>query len=125
MRILGRSTPKLLGACIAFGALACLAAAGRAADGAPAAAQARAASAAAAPASAARRGTAAADGHHIVEDEGVRIDELRIRGEVQSINVHSKLRGSPPYEVLVRPRGRDPSQDAGAAGRSVWSLLSF
>lgn len=86
MRILGRSTSKLLGACVAFGALACLA---------------------------------------VVEDEGVRIDEMRIRGEVRSINVQSKLRGSPPYEVLVRPRGRDPSQDAGAAGRSVWSLLSF
>ena len=122
MRILGRSTSKLLGACVAFGALACLAVVGRAADGAPPAAQSAAAAAPAA--SAARRG-AAADGHHVVEDEGVRIDEMRIRGEVRSINVQSKLRGSPPYEVLVRPRGRDPSQDAGAAGRSVWSLLSF
>jgi len=68
---------------------------------------------------------ATADGHHIIEDDRVRIDELRIRGEVRSITVQSKLPGVRPYEVLVRPGGRDPSQDGGAAGHSVWSLLAF
>lgn len=55
----------------------------------------------------------------------MRIDELRIRGEVRSITVQSKLPGVRPYEVLVRPGGFDPSQDRGAAGHSVWSLFSF
>ena len=81
--------------------------------------------AAAPAASAAQRAAPPADGHRIIEDDGVRIDELRIRGEVRSISVQSKLRGTRPYEVRVRRSGRDPSQDESAAGRSVWSLLDF
>ncbi|MDE2614160.1 MAG: hypothetical protein KGL78_12010 [Burkholderiales bacterium] len=98
------------------------------ASAAPPAQAAAAAAAAAAPASAAsapQPAAAVADGHRIIEDDRVRIDELRIRGEVRSITVQSKLPGVRPYEVLVRPGGFDPSQDRGAAGHSVWSLFSF
>lgn len=91
------------------------------ATGAPASPTSPAARAASAP----PRAAAAADGHRVIEDDQVRIDELRVRGEVRSITVQSKLRSAPPYGVLVRRSGRDPSQDDSAAGHSVWSLLDF
>ncbi len=91
------------------------------ASGAPASPTSPAARAASAP----PRAAAAADGHRVIEDDQVRIDELRVRGEVRSITVQSKLRSAPPYGVLVRRSGRDPSQDDSAAGHSVWSLLDF
>jgi hypothetical protein len=59
-----------------------------------------------------------------VEDGAVRIEETRLRGQVQRVQVHSKLLGT-DYEITVPPGGRDPSQDKGAGGKRTWSLFDF
>ena len=61
----------------------------------------------------------------VTEDDGVRIEELRVRGQTQRIVVHSKLGPSRPYEILPAGQGRDLSQDKRAIGQRVWSVLSF
>ena len=61
----------------------------------------------------------------VIEDDGVRIEELRVRGQTQRIVVHSKLAGARPNEVLPANGGRDLSQDKRAIGQRVWSVLSF
>jgi hypothetical protein len=69
--------------------------------------------------------SAAASERRVIEDDGVRIEETRVRGEVRSVVVQSKVGGVRPYEILIGRRGRDPSQDASAAGQSAWSLFKF
>ena len=63
------------------------------------------------------------------EDDHVRIDELRVRGQVQSLRVTPKQSNGvtlQPYEVLVAPGGRDPSgEHRDASGQRVWTVLSF
>ena len=64
----------------------------------------------------------------VVEDDNVRIEELRVRGQSQRIVVQSKVAGAPPYEIRPADPGRDPSQplqDRRSAGQSVWHVLSF
>ena len=61
----------------------------------------------------------------VIEDDGVRIEEKRLRGQAQRITVQSKVAGAKPYEVIVGPGGRDPSKDRGAVGQSAWSLFDF
>jgi hypothetical protein len=61
----------------------------------------------------------------VIEDRDVRIEETRLRGQVQRITVQNKRPGAPPYEIIVGPGGRDPSQDHGAVGQRTWSLLAF
>ena len=65
----------------------------------------------------------------VTEDDGVRIEELRVRGQTQRIVVRSKLGNLASYEVLPATGGRDMSQSAGngrgAAGQRVWNVLSF
>jgi len=61
----------------------------------------------------------------VIEDDGVRIEETRSRGQVQRITVQSKLGDAKPYEIIVGPGGRDPSKDRGAVGQSAWSLFDF
>jgi hypothetical protein len=62
----------------------------------------------------------------VVEDEGVRIDELRVRGQNRRIAVQSKALGAAPYEIVMPEAARDMSQaHGGAAGRSVWQLFGF
>lgn len=65
--------------------------------------------------------------HTVVEDDGVRIDELRVRGESVRIVVRSKLGDMPSYEIVPLNAARDPSRHSGAglAGQRVWSLFSF
>ncbi|MCC7101179.1 MAG: hypothetical protein IT500_16485 [Rubrivivax sp.] len=71
------------------------------------------------------RGGEPAVQHIVTEDEGVRIEELRVRGQVQRIVVQSKLGQARPYEILPATQARDLSQDKRAAGQRVWSVLSF
>jgi hypothetical protein len=59
------------------------------------------------------------------EDESVRIEELRVRGQVRRIVVRPKLPGAPPYEIGTATDGRDLSQDRRSEGRSLWQLFSF
>ena len=61
----------------------------------------------------------------VIEDDAVRIEEVRQRGQVRRITVQNKAAGTLPYEILVGAGGRDPSQDKSGAGQRVWSLLRF
>lgn len=101
-------------------AAAAATATGTAAAGAPAGA---------AGASTTRRRVAAAGGPPahvtVVEDDGVRIEESRVRGQLTRVTVHSKVPGARPYDILVPPGGRDPAQERGVAGSSAWRLMSF
>lgn len=63
----------------------------------------------------------------VIEDDNVRIEELRVRGLNTRLVV--KPRHAAEYEVVPTPGGRDPSQgrggSQGAAGQRVWHLFSF
>jgi hypothetical protein len=107
--------PRHLPPCL----LAICAGAAAAADTATAVAPAEGASAAAPAAS------AAAQSIRVIEDDNVRIEETRIRGQLTRVVVRSKLPGSKPYEIIVGPGGQDPSQDHGARGQSAWPMFSF
>jgi hypothetical protein len=59
----------------------------------------------------------------VVEDEGVRIEELKVRGQTRSIVVQSKQGPGGRYEVQP-DTGREGPGQAGA-GKRVWNVLSF
>jgi hypothetical protein len=62
----------------------------------------------------------------VSEDDNVRIDELRVRGQTREIVVQHKALGGSRYEILPGEGGRDPSsQDKRGAGQRVWRLFSF
>jgi hypothetical protein len=63
----------------------------------------------------------------VVEDDAVRIEELRVRGQNQRIVVRIKKGPAGSYEVLPADNGRDPSQaeGKGVAGQRVWHVMSF
>lgn len=61
----------------------------------------------------------------VVEDDGVRIEETRVRGQVTRVVVRSKITGARPYEILTGDAARDPAQERRAAGQRVWHILSF
>jgi len=68
--------------------------------------------------------------HTVINENGVSVDEVHVRGEVRSIKVHPKTRiGLPDYEIVPSLRGHDPHTNAagsrGAAGQRVWPVLSF
>ena len=95
---------------------------------APAAAVATAAAAAAsAPALAAVAGARLDESlqRRVIEDDGVRIEETRLRGAATHITVQSKLPGVRPYQIQVAPAGRDRSEPRGGAGQRAWTLFDF
>lgn len=64
----------------------------------------------------------------VLEDDAVRIEELRVRGQTQRIVV--KPKNAAEYEIVAPTGGRDPSQNRGnqqpgAAGQRVWNVLKF
>lgn len=61
----------------------------------------------------------------VLEDDAVRIEELRVRGQVQRITVTPKTAGTRPYEIVPADASRDASQTRGLAGQRVWNLFSF
>ena len=63
----------------------------------------------------------------IAEDDKVRIEEVRLRGQTQSITVTSKLRGwkGSQYEVVPPTGARAPSQAGHSNGQRVWHLFNF
>jgi len=62
----------------------------------------------------------------VKEDDNVRIDELRVRGQTREIVVQHKALSGSRYEILPGEGGRDPStQDKRSGGQSVWRLFSF
>ncbi|MEO8124850.1 MAG: hypothetical protein ABI633_12445 [Burkholderiales bacterium] len=65
--------------------------------------------------------------HIVTEGENTRVEELRVRGQTQSITVKNK--DAPTYEIVIGDGSRDLSSSGGAqkgaAGQRVWRLLSF
>ncbi|WP_310385991.1 hypothetical protein [Roseateles sp.] len=65
----------------------------------------------------------------VIEDDSTRIEELRVRGQTQKVTVKPKNSKLPSYEIIMGDGSRDLSPGAGttraAAGRRVWSVLSF
>ena len=62
----------------------------------------------------------------ISEDDHVRIDELRVRGQTQRLSVQNKDGTAPGYDILTPGAGRDPSREhRDAAGQRVWTVFSF
>jgi hypothetical protein len=66
----------------------------------------------------------------VIEDDHVRVEELRVRGEVRRIVVRTQ--GNQPgstYEIAPADGARDlssgPVSARGVAGRSLWTVLSF
>ncbi len=73
----------------------------------------------------AERGEAAVQ-RNVDEDEHVRIEEVRVRGESRSIVVKPKTAGAKEYEIEPSTGANDPSQrNRRAAGERVWRLFSF
>ena len=60
----------------------------------------------------------------VAEDDQVRIDELRVRGQTQRLTVQPK-QGGRAYDIVPAPGGQDPSQGRSTAGQRVWPVLSF
>ena len=68
--------------------------------------------------------------HIVIEDDGARIDELRVRSVPQRIVVTSKgVPGGTTYEIITGDGSRDLGDGAntsrGAAGKRVWRVLNF
>jgi hypothetical protein len=62
----------------------------------------------------------------VIEDDQVKIEELRVRGQVQRITISPKASGVRAYEIAPPDSGRDPSQQSkGISGHSLWQLFSF
>jgi hypothetical protein len=66
---------------------------------------------------------------NVIEDEGSRIEELRVRGQLQRVVVTPKVGTRQSYEIITGDGSRDLSDGAntsrGAAGKRVWHVLSF
>jgi hypothetical protein len=64
----------------------------------------------------------------VIEDRSARIEELRVRGQLQKVTVNPKG-GVPGYEVLIgdgaHAIGDDPGTSRGSAGKRVWNVLRF
>ena len=67
--------------------------------------------------------------HSVIEDEGARIDELRVRGQTQQVVVTPKVGLTKSYEIIVSRSGRDAADGTGGAtsavGKRVWNVLKF
>ncbi|NBU88325.1 MAG: hypothetical protein EBS16_03790 [Betaproteobacteria bacterium] len=62
----------------------------------------------------------------VIEDDQVRIEELRVRGESQRIVVKLKGSGGREYDIVPPTGASDPSQRLKApAGSALWRLFSF
>ncbi|MFZ2652558.1 MAG: hypothetical protein WA210_20850 [Burkholderiaceae bacterium] len=65
----------------------------------------------------------------VLEDDGARIEELRVRGHTQRIVVTPKRGTSVAYEVIMgdgsNSQAAGPNASRGAVGQRVWHVLSF
>jgi hypothetical protein len=64
----------------------------------------------------------------VIDDGRARIEELRVRGQLQKVTVAPKG-GAPGYEILLgdgaHPIGDDPGTSRSSAGKRVWNVLKF
>ena len=58
----------------------------------------------------------------VSEDDQVVVEELRVRGQTQSITVKSKIPGVAPYRIVPATGARDPSQPGSTTGQRVWQF---
>jgi starvation-inducible outer membrane lipoprotein len=58
------------------------------------------------------------------QDDQVRIDEWRVRGQTQRLTVQPKQVGR-AYDIVPAPGGQDPTQGKSTTGQRVWPVLSF
>ncbi len=65
----------------------------------------------------------------VIEDDGSRIDELRVRGQVTQVVVTPKFGTTKSYEIIVGRSGRDAFDGTGGAtsavGKRVWNVFAF
>ena len=64
----------------------------------------------------------------VAEDDKVRIEEVRVRGEVRRVVVRQKAASAPDYEIVPYSGAQDPSLRRGqssGSGERVWRLFSF
>ncbi len=61
----------------------------------------------------------------VLEDDAVRIEEVRVRGQVQRISVTPKAAGARPFDIVPADPARDVSQQRGLTGQRLWNLFSF
>ena len=60
----------------------------------------------------------------VTEDDQIRIEELRVRGQTKRITVQPKIRGIGPYEIAAPEPGRAPADDP-KAGQRVWLSINL
>lgn len=60
----------------------------------------------------------------VTEDDKIRIEELRVRGQTKRLTVQPKIRGVGPYEIASPEPGRAPADDP-KAGQRVWLSITF
>ena len=67
--------------------------------------------------------------HTVVEDDGSKIDELRVRGQIAHVVVTPKVGTTQSYEIIVGRSGREPLDGTGGANsatsKRVWNVLAF
>ncbi len=65
----------------------------------------------------------------LIEDNGSKIEELRVRGQAQRIVVSPKVGPRGRYEIITGDGSRELSDGAGstrgAVGKRVWNVLNF
>ncbi|MFZ5548024.1 MAG: hypothetical protein ACOZJX_04965 [Pseudomonadota bacterium] len=60
----------------------------------------------------------------VTEDDNVRIEELRVRGQTRRLTVKPKIKGLDGYEIATPEPGRPPADDP-KAGQRVWWSIKF
>jgi hypothetical protein len=67
----------------------------------------------------------------VAEDDQVRIEELKVRGEAKKVTVKNKLAKAPDYEIVVTDAGRESAGGTGTgmpksgSGSRVWNVFKF
>ena len=67
----------------------------------------------------------------VAEDDQVRIEELKVRGETKKVTVKNKLTRAPDYEIVVNDAGRESAGGTGTglpksgSGARVWRVFNF
>jgi len=68
---------------------------------------------------------------NVAEDDQVRIEELKVRGETKKVTVKNKKSKAPDYEIIVNDAGRESAGGTGTglpksgSGTRVWRVLNF
>lgn len=67
----------------------------------------------------------------VSEDDQVRIEELKVRGEAKKVTVKHKATKAPDYDIVVNDAGRESAGGTGTglpksgSGSRVWNVFKF